>query len=196
MANPRILRNRPNPEGKGKGTTRTAEWRQAEGEAEKGEGGRGRRGRPTTHLPPPAESTAGTGQAIQPVRREQSSRRSGSPREAKRRRRTERPQGGPQSRSDAWGGCHPPKGKRRPPGIHPRTCAPVVAGILWKLPASQRWVAPGQGNCRRRCMAVSLAPARCAISKLVCHTLWSGGAPLHGNPCSRMARGAQQELEL
>ena len=38
-------------------------------------------------------------------------------------------------------------------------------------------------------MAVSLAPARCIISKLVCHTLWSGGAPLHGNPVEGMAGG-------
>ena len=36
-------------------------------------------------------------------------------------------------------------------------------------------------------MEVSLAPARYAISELVCHALWSGWAPLHGNPGVEMA---------
>ena len=31
-------------------------------------------------------------------------------------------------------------------------------------------------------MAALLAPALCAISELVRHALWSGGAPLRGNP--------------
>ena len=35
------------------------------------------------------------------------------------------------------GGRTPPRGKRGPPGIHPITCAPVVAGSLWILPSPQ-----------------------------------------------------------
>ena len=36
-------------------------------------------------------------------------------------------------------------------------------------------------------MAASLAPARCAISELVCRARWSGGAPLHGDVDGGMA---------
>ena len=38
-------------------------------------------------------------------------------------------------------------------------------------------------------MAALLAPARCAISDLVCHALWSGGAPLHGDLGSGVGGG-------
>ena len=38
--------------------------------------------------------------------------------------------------------------------------------------------------------------ARCTISELVRHALWSGGAPLHSNFGGGMAGGSQQELEL
>ena len=102
----------------------------------------------------------------------------------------------PRLRSLAWGGHHPPRGKHGTPSIHPRTCAPVVAGSLWRLPAPQRRGAPGWGNCRQRCMAASLAKACCAISNLVRHALWIGGAPLHGNLGFVMAGGSQQDLEL
>ena len=94
------------------------------------------------------------------------------------------------------GDMPPPRGKRRPPRIHPRTCAPVVAGILWRLPASQQRVAPGRVNCGRSFMAASLAPSCCSVSKLVLHTLWSGRAPLHRNLGIRMTGGSWQELEL
>ena len=50
---------------------------------------------------------------------------------------TERPHRGPQLRSLAWGGMSPTRGKIGPPGVHPRTCAPVVAGSIWRLPASK-----------------------------------------------------------
>ena len=45
-------------------------------------------------------------------------------------------------------------------------------------------------------MAVSLAPALCAISELVRHALWSGGAPLHGDPHGGVERSYITELEL
>ena len=110
---------------------------------------------------------------------------------------TERPHGGGRSRSLAWGGTPPPpRGKRVPPGIHPRTCAPVIAGSLWRLPASKRRVAPERGNRIRRCMAASLAPACCTISEMVRHALWSGGAPLHSDPGGGMAGGGLTEVEL
>ena len=37
------------------------------------------------------------------------------------------------------------------------------------------------GNCRQRHIAALLAPARCSVSKMVCHILCSGMAPLHDN---------------
>ena len=109
---------------------------------------------------------------------------------------TERPHGGPRSRSLAWGGTPRPRGKRGSPGIHVITCAPIVAESLWRPPASQRRVAPGRGNSGQRCMAASLAPARCSFSKLVRHALRSGGLPLHGYLGRGMAGGSCTELEL
>ena len=94
------------------------------------------------------------------------------------------------------GGRHPHRGKLRPPGIPPRTCAPVVAGSLWRRPASQRQVAPGRGNSRHRCMTASLTPACCLVSELLHHAIWSSGALLHGNLGHGMAGGARMELEL
>ena len=110
---------------------------------------------------------------------------------------TEIPQGGATVEFiRVGGGVPPPGGKRGPPGIHPRTCAPVVARSLWRLPASQRRVAPGRGNRGRRFMAELLAPARCSVSKLVCHALWRGRAPLHVNLGCGMVGGTQEDLEL
>ena len=108
----------------------------------------------------------------------------------------ETPRGAPVEFTCVGGDTTPPRRKRGPPGIPPRTCAPVVAGSLWRLPASQRQVAPGRGNSRRRYMAASLAPACCEISNLVYHALWSVGAPLHGDLGSGMAGGYLTELEL
>ena len=108
----------------------------------------------------------------------------------------ETPRGAPGEVTRVGGDGTPPRGKRGPPGIHPRTCAPVVAESLWRLTASQRRVAPGWGNWRRRCMEASLAPDRCAISEMVRLALWSDGAPLHFDPSVTMAGGNLTELEL
>ena len=54
-------------------------------------------------------------------------------------------------------------------------------------------------NCREAvpyCSKGRVVPACCSVSKLVCHALWSGGAPLHGNLGCGMAGGSRQELEL
>ena len=110
---------------------------------------------------------------------------------------TEIPHGGGLVEVTRVGGdTTPPRGKRGPPRITPRTCAPVVSGSLWRLTASQRRVAPGQGNSRRCCVAASLAPSRCPVSELVRHALWSGGAPLHSNLVSQMVGVSLTELEL
>ena len=104
---------------------------------------------------------------------------------------TERPHGGT-GRVHMHGGRRaPPRGKRGPPGITPRTCAPVVAGSIWRLPASQQWVAPGRENCGQRCMAASLAPACSSVSKLVCYALRNSGAPFYGNLGRGMTGGSQ-----
>ena len=45
-----------------------------------------------------------------------------------------RPHGGtPVKVTRVGGGLVPPRGKRGPPGIPPRTCVTVVAGSLWRL---------------------------------------------------------------
>ena len=45
-------------------------------------------------------------------------------------------------------------------------------------------------------MTASLAPARCSVSELVRHALWSGRAPIHSNLGSVMVGVSQKELEL
>ena len=80
------------------------------------------------------------------------------------------------------------------PGIQPRTYTPIVAGSLWRLPASQRRVVPGRGNHRQRFVAASLARARYSVSKLVCHALRRSWAPLHGKLGSRLAGGSRKEM--
>ena len=106
------------------------------------------------------------------------------------------PRGGGGRGHSRVGGQAPPRGKRGPLGTHPRTWAPAVAGSLWRLPVSQRQVAPGQGNCGWRFMAVSLVLTRCSVSKLVCHALWNSRATLCRNLGCVMTRGPWQELEL
>ena len=56
------------------------------------------------------------------------------------------PRGGPVEVTHMGGDATPPRVKRVPPEIQPRTCAPVVVGSLWRLPTSQRRVAPGRRN--------------------------------------------------
>ena len=110
---------------------------------------------------------------------------------------TERPKGGaPVEVTCVGGGCASPDGKLRPPEIPPRMCAPVVVGRLWRLTASQQWVTPGRGNHVQHFMTALLAPARCSLSKLVCHALQSGKIMLRGNIGCRMAGSSRQELEL
>ena len=87
-------------------------------------------------LPTPAEAAAGTGQAIQPVQRERMSRRSRSPRGQMRKlRRTERPQGGPQSRSNALGGMPPPPEENAYLlGFTPERAHLLLQGVYGDLP--------------------------------------------------------------
>ena len=159
------------------------------GRGKEGNWVRGRRGHHTT--PPPPHKAANQHREVQPAREGRE-----EPEEEPEEKETERPHGGPGQGHLRGGGRYPPRGKCGSPGIPPRTCAPVVAGSLWRLPASQQWVAPGRGNIRRRCMAASLAPDCCTISELVRHALWSGGASLHGNLGSEMEGGFLTELEL
>ena len=64
------------------------------------------------------------------------------------------PKGAPVEAIRGGGLNRPPVGKRGPPILYRRPCAPVVGvgwgvgggGGLWRLPTSQQWVAPGQGS--------------------------------------------------
>ena len=78
----------------------------------------------------------------------------------------ETPRGLPLEVTRVGGNVPPPRGKRRPPGIPPRMCAPVVAGSLCRLPISQRRGKPGRRNNGRRFMATLLALTCCSVSKL------------------------------
>ena len=125
MAKPRLyLCNRPNPKGPGDGDEEEGGAGTGRGRGREGGGGKGKERK--TYPPPPGEAAAGTGRAIRPVRWEQTSRRSRSPRGQKReRRRTERPQGGAQSRFDVWGGMPTPQRKTQTSWDSPqnvRTC--------------------------------------------------------------------------
>ena len=104
-------------------------------------------------------------QPISPTRRSCSWQRAGHPASAAgaivteeqeleggrrwRRKRRRDPMGGPSRGQMRGGDATPPEKKRIPPGIHRRTCAPVVVGSLWRLPASQRRVAPRRGDKNR-----------------------------------------------
>ena len=183
MAKPQHYHNGPDIP---KGPRDKAEETRGE-EEDTGTGGKGREGKESAAHgtpPSPAEQTADKGTAIRPERerrRRQRRRRQRRRKSMKRREEgIERHPGGARSRSLALGETPPPRGKRGPPGIPPRTCAPVVAGSIWGLPTSQRRVTPGWGNHRRRCMAALLAPPCCSVSELVCQALRSSGAPLHG----------------
>ena len=132
-----------------------------EGAAEaEGEGGGGKKGDEAKDLLPPAEEPTNQRRAMRPDRAEKRWRRMRKSRDTRRggKRRSD-PTGGTGQGNLRGGGRAPPRGKLRPPGIHPRKCAPVVTGSLWRLPASQRRGAPGQGNHGQICMAALLAPA-------------------------------------
>ena len=200
MAKPRQIHNGPDtPEGPWLWAAET----RGEGE-ELGTGGEGVEGkeRATEDNPPssPPEQPSGKGTATRPERerrrRQKRRRRKRTKRRKMRGPGTETPTGSPGRGRSHGGGSHPPIGKRGPPGFHPRTCAPVVAGSLWRLPASQQKVAPRRGNRGQRCMAALMAPSCCSVRELVRHNLWSGGAPLHGYLGRGMAGVSCTELEL
>ena len=188
MAKPRQLHNGPDiPKGPG---DRAAETGGEGEETGKGwEGGEGKESTTNGTPQPPAEEQADTGKA---VRQERERRR--RHRRKKRRKReetgTERTHGGTGRGHTRGGGCHPYRGKRGPPGIPPRTCTPVVAGSLWRLPESQKRVAPGQGNSGRRCMPASLPPPCCSVRELVRHALRIYWAPIYGY----LGRGMEGEV--
>ena len=197
MAKPRLyLCNRPNPEGPGDGDDKEGEAATGQGRGGGGVGGKAKYRK--IHNPPhpqkPQPEQGGPYGQYGWSGRVGGTRSRGGKRGRGGGRRE--PKGGLSRGLMRGGGCHHPRGKRGPPGIPHRTCVPVVAGSLWRLPAPQRWVAPGRGNSRQRCMEVSLAPARCAISELARHALWSGGAPIHENTGRGMGGGSRQELEL
>ena len=85
--------------------------------------------------------------------------------------------------------CVPPGVRRRPIGLYPRPCTPVVEGVLWRLPSSQLWVPPGQGGPRRHCVTLLLSLPVRTIGQLVCHATGSGGVPVHRNYGRVMVEG-------
>ena len=130
------------------------------------------------------------------MRQERKCRRNRSPRGKKReRRRTEIPQGGPQSRSNAGGGAIPPEENADLLGFTPERVHMLLQGFYGDFPHHN------DGSHLDGVIADDAAWQCCwrrlaAISELVCHTFWSGGAPLHGDIGGGMAGGSQQELEL
>ena len=197
MAKPQQLhRDRPNPEEIGDGAEEAEEEGEGKVQERGGEGGGGKERAAHDTPTPPAEFASGTEMANQLVWRVRSQQRSRSLREPKReKRRMERPQGGPQSRSHEWRRMPPPPLRKTQTSWY--STQNVCTGCCRESMETSRIKTTGYtwtGDSRRRCMVASLAPARCTISELVLHVLWRGGSPLHSDPRGGMARGSITEL--